>query len=297
MVVRAVLVVGLLAAAALSLSARSGLDWEQLADPLEVRWARVVIGTVLGLLLGVLARSVLRRLRRARPRPAPRDGRAEPEGEPFPLLLRVLAVVLVLASLAVAWEVIDALSPDVPEASVTPLSPGDPAADESLSPRGPDLSTLLLVGAALVAVAVVARLRASRTDSAEEEVDRARAESTADAAGSDAAELSAAVAAGEAELSGRDDARAAILAAYAAMTARIESGLAAGGRSASPADTPTELLERAGAAGIVDGTAAGTLTALFREARFSRHPMGAAHRRDAERALATVRDQLAARRA
>ena len=128
-------------------------------------------------------------------------------------------------------------------------------------------------------------------------VGRAQAESAADAAGPDAAELFAAVAAGEAELSGRDDARAAILAAYAAMTARIESGLAAGGRSASPADTPTELLERAGAAGMVDGTAAGTLTALFREARFSRHPMGAAHRGDAERALATVRDQLAARRA
>jgi hypothetical protein len=38
---------------------------------------------------------------------------------------------------------------------------------------------------------------------------------------------------------------------------------------------------------------ASTLTELFREARFSRHPMGEPHRRAAEDALRAVRDELA----
>lgn len=296
MVLRAVLVVALVAAAALSLSARDGLDWAQLADPLEVRWARLVIGTVAVVLLAALARGVLHRLRRARPHPATGDGRAEPDGEPFPLLLRVLAVVLVLATLAAAWWVIDAVAPDGHATSVAPSAPEDPESGPSPAPPGPDWSTLLLVGAALVAVALVSRLRALRKDLATDTIEDGDGEEEEDTAGAAAGELSCAIAAGRAELSGQQDPRAAILAAYAAMSARIESGLAASGRTSSAADTPTELLSRAAAARLVDGTAAGTLTALFREARFSRHPMGQAHRRAAEQALATVHGELTARR-
>lgn len=292
-VLRAVLVVALVAGAALTLSARDGLDWEQLADPLQVRWARVVVGTVAVLLLVALARGLLRRILRAR-RPAPGGGRAEPEAEPFPALLRVLAVVLVLATIAVVWWVIDAVAPDVLDPRLAPPSTEDQGSDPPLPALGPDWPTLLVVGVVLVVVAVVARLRAVRGDKPTHDEDVVDSE---DNVVSDVAELSSAVAAGQAELSGQGDARAAILAAYAAMTARIESGLATGGRSASAADTPTELLARAAAAGLVDGKAAGTLTALFREARFSRHPMGEAARRDAERALAAVRDELVARRA
>ncbi len=43
---RAVAVVALLGVAAVALRARQGLDWEQLAEPVEVRWARVLFGTV-----------------------------------------------------------------------------------------------------------------------------------------------------------------------------------------------------------------------------------------------------------
>ena len=290
---RAVIVVALVAAAALLLSARDGLEWKRLADPLDVRWARVVVGTVIVLLLVAVTRGVLRRLRRSRPRPAVNDGRAEPEGEPMSVLLRMLAAVLVLGTLAVAWWVIGAVAPGVPD-TVAPPSTDDLRPDPSLPRLGPDWPTLLLIGSVLVAVAVVARLRAIRAGIDGDGSDGERGQGDT---GPDAGELVSAVAAGQAELTGHQDARAAILAAYAAMAARIESGLTAGGRSASAADTPTELLTRASAAGLVDGTAAGTLTALFREARFSRHPMSEAHRREAEQALATVRNELEARRA
>src|SRR5689334_10797763 len=83
-----------------------------------------------------------------------------------------------------------------------------------------------------------------------------------------------------------DDARAAIIACYLAM----ETTLAERGTARGAAGTPGELLARATGAGLVRGTAAGQLTALFYEARFSSHPLGHQQRDAAERAL----DELAA---
>jgi hypothetical protein len=83
-----------------------------------------------------------------------------------------------------------------------------------------------------------------------------------------------------------DDARAAIIACYLAM----EATLATRGAARASADTPGELLTRAVSSGIVRGDAARRLTALFYEARFSSHPLGAAQRDTAGQAL----DELAA---
>jgi hypothetical protein len=99
-------------------------------------------------------------------------------------------------------------------------------------------------------------------------------------------ELREAVAQGRAALAAIDDARAAIIACYLAMERR----LADRGTARGAADTPDELLSRAVAAGVVRGGAAGSLTALFYEARFSTHPLGASQRDAASAAL----DQLAA---
>jgi uncharacterized protein DUF4129 len=99
-------------------------------------------------------------------------------------------------------------------------------------------------------------------------------------------ELREAVESGRSALRTVDDARAAIIACYLAM----EQSLAERGEARSLADTPDELLARARARGIVRGTAAGQLTALFYEARFSSHPLGSAQRDAAEQAL----DELAA---
>jgi hypothetical protein len=99
-------------------------------------------------------------------------------------------------------------------------------------------------------------------------------------------ELREAVAEGKAALAGIDDARAAIIACYVAM----ERSLAERGTARAAADTPDELLSRAVGAGTVRGGAAGRLTALFYEARFSTHPLSVGQRDAASAAL----DQLAA---
>jgi hypothetical protein len=103
--------------------------------------------------------------------------------------------------------------------------------------------------------------------------------------------LREAVASGRAAMADLDDARAAIIACYAAM----EQTLAERGAERGAAGTPDELLERAIRSGLVRArtghdSAARTLTTAFYEARFSTHPLGPGHRDAAARAL----DELAA---
>jgi hypothetical protein len=97
-------------------------------------------------------------------------------------------------------------------------------------------------------------------------------------------ELREAAQLGRLALRGTDDTRAAIIACYAAM----EQSLARAGAERGIAGTPDELLARAAGAGLIRGTAAGALTALFYEARFSSHPMPRSDRDTAESALAEV---------
>jgi hypothetical protein len=106
-------------------------------------------------------------------------------------------------------------------------------------------------------------------------------------------ELREAVAEGRAALAGIDDARAAIIACYVAM----ERSLAERGAARAAADTPDELLARAVAGGVIRGAAAGRLTALFYEARFSTHPLDRTQRDAASGALDELAGELAARRA
>jgi Domain of unknown function (DUF4129) len=98
--------------------------------------------------------------------------------------------------------------------------------------------------------------------------------------------LREAVESGRSALRTVDDARAAIIACYLAM----ETSLAERGTARGVSDTPGELLTRATESGLVRGTAAGRLTALFYEARFSSHPLDHRQRDAAEHAL----DELAA---
>ncbi len=103
-------------------------------------------------------------------------------------------------------------------------------------------------------------------------------------------ELREAVESGRAALAEISDARAAIIACYVAM----ERSLADRGTSRTVADTPDELLARAVGAGTVRGPAAGRLTALFYEARFSTHPVAAGQRAAASAALDELAAELAA---
>lgn len=91
-----------------------------------------------------------------------------------------------------------------------------------------------------------------------------------------------------ADLATVPDPRLAVIAAYA----RMERVLRARGLPRRPAETPLEYLDRVlrelgGQAVAVD-----RLTALFEEAKFSRHPIGEPHRHDAIAALEALRAGL-----
>ena len=98
-----------------------------------------------------------------------------------------------------------------------------------------------------------------------------------------------AMSAGRRALEG-DDARAAIIACYAAM----EESLAEAGVARGRADSPAELLGRATSSGLLQGAGPFTLAALFREARFSTHPMGTEQMHAARAALDECTAQLRA---
>jgi Domain of unknown function (DUF4129) len=80
-----------------------------------------------------------------------------------------------------------------------------------------------------------------------------------------------------------DDARKAIIACYVAMERRLGDK--------NDAETPDELLARATRDGLIHGPAAGRLTGLFYEARFSTHPLGDDKREQALAALDEMRSQ------
>ena len=69
---------------------------------------------------------------------------------------------------------------------------------------------------------------------------------------------------------------------------RLEAAVIAAGVERAPSDTSAELTERVLASCRVDGAAISTLAALYREARFSEHPMGEESRRSAIDALDVV---------
>lgn len=106
----------------------------------------------------------------------------------------------------------------------------------------------------------------------------------------DGTALSDAVSAGRLALQG-EDVRAAVIACYAAM----EDSLAAGGLGRRAADSPADLLSRATEAGLLVGLAPQQLAALFREARYSSHPMTAAELRTARAALDEIGEVLSER--
>lgn len=137
---------------------------------------------------------------------------------------------------------------------------------------------LLILAAIVVCVIIVMRWRARLVPGLE-----------AEDPGSDVEELRQAVESGRVALHAVDDARAAIIACYVAM----EGSLAQAGTARTVAETPDELLRRATASGLLAGPAAGQLTVLFYEARFSSHALAATARDDARHALDAISAELA----
>ena len=162
-----------------------------------------------------------------------------------------------------------------PGRTLPPLKPG-PALH---LPVGGILTTLLVlvIVAAIAVCVIVLRRRAGHP-----------VEAVLGPEDDDEEKLRDAVESGRAALRELDDARAAIIACYLAM----ERSLASAGAARTAAETPDELLARAAGAGLVHGEAAGRLTALFYEARFSSHPLPASSKTEAQLALSELAASL-----
>lgn len=255
----------------------------------------IPIGLALEIILGVLLALTLRRDSAARRAAGHRPYTGETaEIEPPAALRFVLRYVIGACMVAVAVIIITDLHLHFfikPKAARLPpsLARKVPAAPKRTGgggggwtlhiPWGPILYGLLVL--ALVAAVVISIWWSSRLR---------RPAAPLPIADLGADELREAVESGRAALARIDDARAAIIACYVAM----EGSLADHGARRSVADTPDELLARAVAAGVVRGGAAGRLTALFYEARFSSHPLTAGQRDTASAALDELAAELAA---
>lgn len=251
----------------------------------------IALEVVFGALLLVVHRRDAAARRAAESRPY--DAAAEADFEPPQALRFTLKYLLTVCMLGVAAVLLTNLhlhfflkpKPLPPHISkikrnVPQLKTGGGGSSSVHIPLGPILYTLLII--AIVAAVVVSiwwstRLRRPASPLVIEDVSTE--------------ELREAVNEGRAALAGIDDARAAIIACYVAMERR----LADRGTARGAADTPDELLGRAVAAGVVRGGAAGRLTSLFYEARFSTHPLGAGQRDAASAALDELAGELAAR--
>jgi hypothetical protein len=250
-------------------------------------WQRdgVVIGLALELVLAILLVITMRR-RAVGARAAPAGGAVNSVAAK---LRAVLTFVLSTGMVAVAVTMIVGLHLHL--FTTKPGLPGSPQVAPSLRipPGGSKPASTFHFPAAVLLYALLVVLLVAAAVLSIWWSRRFRPPGQARAAGvivEDSQDLREAVESGRSALRTLDDARAAIIACYLAM----ETSLAERGTARAVADTPDELLARARATGLVRGTAAARLTALFYEARFSSHPLDRSHRDAAAHTL----DELAA---
>ncbi|MFK4546243.1 hypothetical protein RKD29_005839 [Streptomyces tendae] len=294
-VVLAAAVVGALAVAALALRPAEGLLHSG-RGPLG-HWGFVAIGVSVVWTFGAwtLVQNLRHRFGADRFSLPPREERLREAAAP--LLLATSGIVGVLALVLHRFSTGDSTSGPPPPLATDPMPtpslaarppeqrPG--ATDHSSLPLHLVLVLLAAVAVVLVVVAVVRRLRRFGLRVPQ----RPGLAGTA-AQDDDARLLLSAVRSGRRALAGTgDDARTAVIACYAAM----EDALAASGVPRHASDSPADLLSRAADAGFAPGSAAPRLTALFREARYSSHPMDASHRAAAADALEEIASLLGAR--
>ena len=153
-----------------------------------------------------------------------------------------------------------------------------------------ELGRLLLAGVALAAAAAVVvavlRLRLVRRRSRLTGRATARVGATPDpgAADEDADDVLAGALDDGLEALATGSPRNAIVATWL----RLEEAVSSERFPRKPSETPTELVARALAAYRLDPVATARLAELYEEARFSRHPVTEAHRREAQRCLVTL---------
>lgn len=257
----------------------------------------LAVGTIL-LMLDILiiatVHMVIRRRRRRMRPPEATDRWQEPIEPDIRWIRLVLGIAIALAVLLPLLLLLAALRQVDPQRDSNASRRTVPSLHPPDTVSVPLLLTLLTLAIAVVVVWTVVVLRRAGAWRRVQQLPQAQQEEPRDDEGDapDAAVLGSAVRAGEAALTTAADPRMAIIACYEAM----EAVLTEHGSARNESDTPTEFLDRAVGAGLIRSDAAGTLTDLFREARFSRHPLGERDREAAIGALARLRaevDQIA----
>lgn len=224
------------------------------------------------------------------------------------LLVLLLCVLATASGEGVTWTGFEPDSPastgdaDRPDDEVEQVDDvrDEPASssDRSGGPTGVLLpgrafAAAFVVAALLLVLAVLLRLRLSlRTNRPREGRVLSGFDPAAPAlaAVEDETALAGALADGLAGL-GTGSARNSIVAAWLRLEAAAESERF----HRDPADTPTEFVTRVLASYPVDGDAIDRLAALYREARFSEHPLGEPQRDEAAACLGTLLAGLPAR--
>ncbi|MFD5419362.1 DUF4129 domain-containing protein [Streptomyces sp. NPDC127069] len=170
------------------------------------------------------------------------------------------------------------LAPSVP----VPTAPPAPTAAPDAGSHSGLTRVLLVLGLALLTAALVLAFRLLRRYLRRPTEPEAAA--VAATPGGEREHLADAVDRGRRALQDATEVRAAVIACYLAM----EESLADSGVARHASDSPHDLLERALHGGLSAADAATELTALFREARYSTHPMHGGHRDRAAAALAEI---------
>lgn len=245
----------------------------------------VTLAVALGLL--IVAVVVRRRLHRGRA-DEPSITRTLPRiaGGRLAGIVTLLGCVVVLLGAAWLLAHLQLAAPASPVAASGAALADQPApVAQAVGSRGNEglliaLSTLLVLMLALALALLVRALRLSRRRVAP--AVRGRRPALLDAVAAARAEL-------HEDLSGD---RAAVIACYETMEVSLRNA----GIPRGQAGTATEQLAHAAAEGLIDARAGRTLVAVFHRARFSDHPVAAAHRRVAERALARIEADLASPR-
>ncbi|MEV7601273.1 DUF4129 domain-containing protein [Kitasatospora sp. NPDC089797] len=287
-----VVVVGLCIAAA-TLRPEGGLLGTATAGPVNGVGVVVLLGLAWAVLVGRFALRFREEVRHL-DGPTPRAERLRSAAA---LLLPVAAgavpvLLLVLRSRAdrrpMAVE-----RPPMPDVTFSPVPTTEPLVGPPPSTVGLGVGVLIagivtLAAVAAVVLVVLGLLRWRRLRTPQEPPVPAAVVGAA----SPEAALAEAVASGRRALAGTD-ARAAVIACYAAM----EGSLADSGLPRHPWESPTDLLSRLLSDERIDAAAARELTALFREARYSTHRMDDGQVRRARTALDAIAARLAEARA
>ncbi|MFG2324898.1 DUF4129 domain-containing protein [Streptomyces sp. NPDC048568] len=282
-------VVGALAVAALVLRPAEGLLHSG-QGPLG-HWGIVAIGSSVAWAAGVMLVVERLRSRIAAGRDPLTPGEERLRRAAVPLLLAGPGVIGVLALVMHRFNR-RSTSPTPPVELPPPVSPppvlgrADPEGGSGHGSSVPLYVLLGLLASVVAVVAVVPLVRRLRRRGLTVPALPERA--GAPAGDEDARLLLAAVHSGRRALADTGDARTAVIACYAAM----EDALVASGLRRHASDSPADLLTRASDAGLAPGPAAPRLTTLFREARYSSHPMGPSHREAAARALEEIASLL-----